>query len=67
MSEHEQQYVINKDGQRVSVVIDIKEYDKLLEDLEELEAIRAFDRAKASGEKGIPFDHAMSEIERRQK
>ncbi len=65
MGAHKEQYVIDQNGQRVSVVIDIKEYERLLEDLEELESIRAFDRAKASGEKGVPFESAPSEIERR--
>ena len=46
-------FIKNKKGQKVSVVLDIKEYQKLMEDLEELDAIRAYDAAKASGER--PF------------
>ena len=37
---------------------------KVLEELEELESIRAYDRAKASGDEAIPFDQAIAEIER---
>ena len=36
----------------------------MLEELEELESIRAFDLAKASGERAIPFEQAIQEIER---
>jgi predicted DNA-binding protein (UPF0251 family) len=36
----------------------------LLEALEELEAIRAYDRAKASQDEAIPFEQAVEEIER---
>lgn len=63
----EERYVVDKDGNRLSIVLDIEEYRKLLEELEELNAIRAFDRAKASGEKPIPFEEALSEIERHKK
>jgi hypothetical protein len=35
-----------------------------LEELEELEAIRAYDAAKSSGEETIPLEQAITEIER---
>ncbi len=57
-------YVIDEKGERVGVLLDIKEYRKILAELEELESIRAYDAAKASGEKGVPLDEAIQEIER---
>lgn len=36
----------------------------MLQELEELEAIRAYDAAKASGDEAIPLDQAVAEIER---
>jgi hypothetical protein len=60
-------FIKNKKGQKVSVVLDIKDYAALLEDLEELEAIRAYDAAKSSGEKPVPFETATKEIERARK
>jgi len=36
---------------------------KALEDLEELECIRAYDAAKASGDEAIPFARAPERIE----
>jgi hypothetical protein len=47
------------------VLLDISDYHKLLEELEELEAIRAYDAAKASGDEVIPFGQAVAEIERK--
>ena len=38
-------------------------YEMLLEALEELEAVQAFDAALASDEEAIPFDQAVREIE----
>jgi hypothetical protein len=61
------QFLVNEKGEKVAVVIGIQEYEKLLEDLEELEDIRAFDEAEASGEIPIPFDQAIAEIKRSRK
>jgi hypothetical protein len=63
MNTHEERYVVDKLGNRVGVVLDMEEYQKLLADIEELESIRAFDQAKTSGETPIPFEQAVSEIE----
>lgn len=59
-----ERYVVDEKGARISVLLDIADYRHLLEELEELESIRAYDAAKASGEKAIPFEEAVAEIER---
>jgi len=61
------QFLVNEKGEKVAVVIGIQEYEKLLEELEELEDIRAFDEAEASGETPISFDRAIAEIKRSRK
>ncbi len=60
-------YVTNRRGEKVGVVLGIEDYRKLMADLEELESIRAYDAAKASGNEAIPFDEATREIERSRK
>jgi len=59
-----EKYVINEKGEKVSVLLDLKDYQRILEELEELESIRAYDTAKASGEKPLPFEQAVKEIEK---
>ena len=61
------QFLVNEKGEKVAVVIGIQEYEKLVEEMEELEDIRAFDEAEASGETPIPFDQAIAEIKRSRK
>ena len=58
-----EQYIIDENGQRVSVVLEIGAYQKLLEELEELESIRAYDQAKSRDDEAIPFEQAVKEIE----
>jgi PHD/YefM family antitoxin component YafN of YafNO toxin-antitoxin module len=53
-----------KDGKRTAVLLDIEQYNNLMEELEELESIRAYDAAKSSGEEAIPFEQAIKEIEK---
>ncbi|HEX3554412.1 MAG TPA: hypothetical protein VIA62_14405 [Thermoanaerobaculia bacterium] len=64
MATRAERFLVDEDGRRVGVVLDIVEYKKLLEEVEELEAIRAFDAAKASGDEAIPFEQAVEEIEK---
>jgi PHD/YefM family antitoxin component YafN of YafNO toxin-antitoxin module len=64
MSLIKERYVIDKKGENVGVLLDMDDYRKILEELEELESIRAYDTAKASGDESIPFKKAIEEIER---
>jgi len=57
-------YIVDEKGNRVGVLLDWDDYRRLLEALEELESIKAYDAAKASDEERIPFDKAIKEIER---
>jgi hypothetical protein len=51
-----ERFIVDENGQRVGVLLDIEDYRRLLEDVEELEAIRAYDAAKASGDEAIPLE-----------
>ncbi len=55
-----EQYIIDENGQRVSVVLEIGAYQKLLE---ELESLRVYDQAKTQDDAAIPFEQAVEEIE----
>jgi hypothetical protein len=57
-----ERFVVDDDGNRVQVLLDIADYEKLLEALEDLEDIRDYEAAMASGEQPIPFEQAMAEM-----
>lgn len=42
------QFVTNPKGEKIAVIVPIREYEKMLEELEELEDIRLYDEAKVS-------------------
>ena len=56
-------FVVDAKGKKVSVLLPIKDYQKLLEELEELEDIKAYDNAINRKREFIPLDKALKEIE----
>jgi PHD/YefM family antitoxin component YafN of YafNO toxin-antitoxin module len=62
----EARYIVDENGKRVSVILPVEEYERMIEELEELEDVRAFDEAVAARERGddevIPLEQAMREI-----
>jgi PHD/YefM family antitoxin component YafN of YafNO toxin-antitoxin module len=53
-------------SKHASVILAVKEYERMVEELEELEAVLAYKEAKTSLERGedeaIPLDQAVSKI-----
>lgn len=60
------QFITNKEGEKIAVVISIEEYEKLLDELEDAEAIREFQEAKASDEPSVTLEEAVERIKREQ-
>jgi PHD/YefM family antitoxin component YafN of YafNO toxin-antitoxin module len=57
-----------ENDKRVAVLLSVEEYERMVEELEELEDVRAAAEVRAAIERGeeelIPFDQAMQEIEK---
>lgn len=64
MLQLKERFIVDENGRRLGVLLDIEDYQRLLEELEELEAIRAYDAAKASGDEVLPLEQALAEIEK---
>jgi len=58
-----ERYLVDENDNRVGVLLDMEDYRLILEELEELEAIRVYDEARASGEKAISFEQALADLE----
>lgn len=50
-----EQYVVNENGERTAVLLDVEYYHELLAAFEEIESIRDYDEAKASQDDVVPF------------
>lgn len=60
-----EQYLVGAEGNRIKVVLALADNQRLLAALEELDELRAYDEAKASGDEVIPLEQAIAEIERK--
>jgi len=56
-------YITDSTGKKISVVIPIKDFKAIMEELEELEDIKLYDEVKKSNEPSIPINDAFKMIE----
>ena len=61
------QYITDNNGKKISVVLPIKDFNAIMEELDELEDIKLYDEAKKSDEPSIPIDEAFKMIEANRK
>ncbi|MHA2271116.1 MAG: hypothetical protein ACXACI_04580 [Candidatus Hodarchaeales archaeon] len=64
MTVPKERYVTDEKGNKIAIILDMNEYQRMLRELEELESIRAYDVAKKSQGEAIPFEEAINELER---
>ncbi|MBX3163763.1 MAG: hypothetical protein KF900_04735 [Bacteroidetes bacterium] len=57
-------YITDNKGKKISVVLPIKDFNAIIEDLED---IRLYDEAKKSNEPSVPIDQAFKMIEAKRK
>ncbi len=61
------QYITDNNGKKISVVLSLKEYKAIIEELEELEDIRTYDETIKFKESSLPIDEAFEMIEQKRK
>ncbi|NTU53752.1 MAG: hypothetical protein HGA97_08685 [Chlorobiaceae bacterium] len=55
-------YVIDENQQRKAVILPLSEWETILDSLEEIDDIHAYDEAKAGSQEAIVFEQAVREI-----
>lgn len=55
-------FIIDENAHRKSVVLPYKEWEQILEIMEEFEEIRAYEKAKSENDDFVPFEQAVKEI-----
>lgn len=56
------EFVVDEKGGKKAVVISLSEWQRIMDALEELEDIRAYDEAKRRRETMTPFEEAVRQI-----
>ena len=57
------EYVVDDNDKKKAVLLPVEEWEKVVDELEELEDIRLYDAAKGQAQETVPFDQAVKEIE----
>lgn len=57
------EYVVDEQHRKKAVILPFSEWEQVMEEIEELEDIRAYDRAKSIEDEIIPFEQAVQEIQ----
>ncbi|MBS1259684.1 MAG: hypothetical protein MAG551_02759 [Candidatus Scalindua arabica] len=57
-----EEYLTDKGGNKKAVIVPISEWQQIKEDLEELDDIRAYDKAKSKPSEPVLFDEAVKKI-----
>ena len=60
-----EEYLVDEHGERKAVVVPLATWKQILEALDELEDLRAYDEAKHRPSDSIPFEEAVLEIRQR--
>jgi hypothetical protein len=63
MHKVKEKFIVDGKGRKTGVILDMAEYKRIYEALEELDSIRTYDQIKASKDEIIPFEQAIREIE----
>ena len=61
------QFITDNNGKKLAVILPIKDYNEMIEELEELEDIKLYDKAKKDKDEALPIDEAFELIEQKRK
>lgn len=59
----ETQYITDKKGKKIAVILSIKDYQKMLDELETVEDVKLYDKAKKNREESMVAEEAFKAIE----
>lgn len=57
------EYVVDEKQHRKSVILPLSDWERVVDELEELSDIKAYDKAKADHQDALPFADAVHEIQ----
>ncbi len=61
------QFITDSKGKKIAVILPIEDYNKMIEDLEDIDDVRLYDEVKQLNEPSIPIEEAFKLIESKPK
>ena len=60
-------YITDTKGEKISVILPLREYENMLEELEEQQDVYLYDKVKASKQEYLPAEEVFQTIEAKRK
>ena len=57
------QYVTNDHGKKIAVIVPVESFERMMDELDELHAIKAYDKVKARKNQFVPAEEMFNAIE----
>jgi len=61
------QFVTDKNGKKTSVLLSMEEYERLLSEVEAIEDVKLYDKAKSSKSSTLPVEDVFRKIENKRR
>ena len=61
------QFITDNQGQKIAVILPMKDYEKMMAELDEYECIKAYDKAKARKPEFMPAAEMFKAVEEKRK
>jgi ribosome maturation factor RimP len=55
------QYITDENGAKISVILPVDEYERIIQELEDIEDVKLYDKVKNAKEVSIPFDDYLKQ------
>ncbi len=60
----EAQYITDKKGKKIAVILSLEDYENMLEELDAVEDVKLYDKAKKNPEESMAAEEVFNRIER---
>ncbi|WP_345083461.1 hypothetical protein [Nemorincola caseinilytica] len=61
MKQSSPHFITDTNGKKLSVILDIKDYERMLRELEDIEDVKLYDEVKGRKEESIPFEEYLKQ------
>jgi len=61
------QFITDDHGQKVAVILPLKDYEKMMDELDEYACIKAYDKVKARKQEFVPAADMFKSVEQKRK
>ena len=55
------QYITDENGEKISIILPVSEYERIIQELEDIDDVRIYDKVKNAKEPSMPFEDYLKQ------